>query len=444
MKIGIIGAGIAGMACGYYLKDVADVFLHEKNDYAGGHANTITVTPPEQHIAGTEGVAEPVHFDTGFMVFNHITYPLLVHLFNELSVPTCPTNMSFSVQFLPDNLEYSGSGLNGLFAQRKNIFSLRHLLMLYQIKRFNDQSVKILNKPAYSGYTLERYINENRFGADMLWRYLIPMSAAVWSSPMNEMLEFPAQSLVNFFYNHGFLGLHTQHQWYTISGGSRTYRDSIMSHFKEKFMPGDAVVSIKRMDGDKVVVRTRSGEQMEYDKVIIASHADEALALLDMPTEDEKRLLGKFRYQNNSAIVHTDESVMPKNKRAWSSWNFRVEKTGEEAQSSCTYWMNSLQKLPGAVNYFVTLNDTGIVDNNKVLKKINYAHPLFDMEAVKAQKELSSLNKNGRVYFCGSYFKYGFHEDALASAVRVCRTINPSLLGEVNKIRGQEDELGFI
>ncbi|HXB10887.1 MAG TPA: FAD-dependent oxidoreductase [Bacteroidia bacterium] len=423
MKIAIIGTGIAGMGCGHFLKDNAEIFFYEKNDYPGGHTNTITV---DEDACLPDRQGQKVHIDTGFMVFNHVTYPNLLKLFNELKVPTFKTDMSFSVQHVPDKLEYCGSGLNGLFAQRKNIFSLRHIRMLKQIGRFNEESIRILDKPEYADYTLERYIKENKFSDDMLWRYLIPMSAAVWSTPMDKMLEFPVQTLIRFFYNHGFLGLNTQHQWYTVTGGSRTYRDIIMAQFKDKIFLNDPVVKVVRK-GNKAVLYTRSGKEAEYDKIIIASHGDEALALLDAPTPDEKRLLSKFHYQKNIATLHTDEAIMPKNKRVWSSWNYRVEEKNGRLEASCIYWMNSLQKVSEKKNYFVSINDPGNVNKSKVIKVIDYTHPLFDVEAAKAQGELRSLNKTGPVYFCGSYFRYGFHEDAFTSAVNLCEHLNKNL-----------------
>src|SRR6185437_4514213 len=410
MKIAIVGTGIDGMGCGHLLKDSAEIVFYEKNDYPGGHTNTITVDEGDKKV----------HIDTGFMVFNHVTYPNLIKLFAELKVPTFKTDMSFSVQYVPDKLEYCGSGLNGLFAQRKNIFSLRHIKMLKQIGRFNEESIRIMDKPEYADYTLERYIKENGFGNDMLWRYLIPMSAAVWSTPMDKMLEFPVQTLIRFFYNHGFLGLNTQHQWYTVTGGSRTYRDMVMAQFKDKIYLNDPVVKVSRKN-DRAIITTKSGKQAEYDKVIIASHGDEALAMLDVPTSDEKRLLGNFKYQKNIATLHTDEAIMPKNKRVWSSWNYRVEEKNGKLEASCIYWMNSLQKVSEKKNYFVSINDPGNVDKSKVIKTIDYTHPLFDVGAVAAQAELQNLNKTGPVYFCGSYFKYGFHEDAYTSAVDLCK-----------------------
>jgi predicted NAD/FAD-binding protein len=334
--------------------------------------------------------------------------------------------MSFSVQYKPANLEYCGSGLNGLFAQRKNIFNLRHIQMLKQIGRFNDESVKDLENTKYAKHSIKEYVLEKGFGEDMLQRYLIPMSAAVWSTPMDKMLDFHAQTLIRFFYNHGFLGLNTQHQWYTITNGSKTYRDIIMKPFKDKLRLNDPVDKVSRKN-NKAIIRTKSGTETEYDKVIIASHGDEALALLDEPTAEEKNLLSKFLYQKNKTVLHTDTSVMPKTKKAWSSWNYRMEEKDGKLHASTIYWMNSLQNISKKTNYFVSLNDPGNIDEKKIRKVIDYEHPLFDMHTAKAQPELPGLNEKGPVYFCGSYFRFGFHEDALFSAVSLCEKLLPHL-----------------
>jgi predicted NAD/FAD-binding protein len=409
MKIAIVGTGIAGMACGHFLQKNADIFFYEKNDYVGGHTNTITIDEDGQ----------PVYVDTGFMVFNHVTYPHLTKLFADLNVPTFATSMSFSVQHLASKLEYCGSGLNGLFAQRKNIFSAKHIRMLKQIARFNEESIKILDDPNYANHSLAQYIKEKGFGEDMLWKYLVPMSSAVWSTPMDKMLDFPAQTLIRFFYNHGFLGLDTQHQWYTVTKGSQAYREIIMAPFKEKIKLNDPVIKVKRQNG-KAIVITKSGAETEYDKVIIASHGDQVLPMLDAPTDDEQCLLKNFKYQTNIATLHTDESIMPKTKRVWSSWNYRVEDKQGQTFASTIYWMNSLQNVSKKKNYFVSINDPESIDPSKIIKTIEYEHPLFDVDAVKAQAELHKLNQNGPVHFCGSYFRYGFHEDALKSAVELC------------------------
>ena len=409
------------MACGHYLKDKAEIFFYEKNDYAGGHTNTITV----------DENGKDVNIDTGFMVFNHVTYPNLIKLFAELNVPSYKTDMSFSVQYKPANLEYCGSGLNGLFAQRKNIFNIRHIRMLKQIGRFNEEAVKDLENTTYARHSIKEYIKAKGFGEDMLQRYLIPMSAAVWSTPMDKMLDFHAQTLIRFFYNHGFLGLNTQHQWYTITNGSKTYRDIIMKPFQNNLRLNDPVTRVKRekparagSDGRKGYVYTKSGKVEEYDKVIIATHGDEALALLEEPTHLEKNLLSNFKYQKNKTVLHTDSSVMPKTKKAWSSWNYRMEEKDGKLHASTIYWMNSLQKISDKRNYFVSLNDPGNIDEKKILKVIDYEHPLFDLHTAKAQPELPKLNETGPVYFCGSYFRFGFHEDALWSAVGLCEGLN--------------------
>ncbi|HEY6161407.1 MAG TPA: FAD-dependent oxidoreductase [Bacteroidia bacterium] len=411
-KLAIIGTGIAGMGCAHLLQKRYDLTIFEKNDYAGGHTNTVTV----------DENGKEVFIDTGFMVFNHVTYPLLTKLFEELNVPTKKTDMSFSVQHVSSGLEYCGSGISGLFAQRKNIFSIKHVRMLMQIARFNKESLKILDNPAYDNYSLGRYMKENGYGEDMVWKYLIPMSSAVWSTPMDLMLEFPAKTLVRFFYNHGFLGLNTQHQWYTVVNGSKSYRDIIIKPFEKKIETSNPAVSVRRENG-KAIVTDKKGNTRTFDKVIFASHGDETFAMIEGPTAAENRLLSKFKYQKNIATLHTDESVMPKTKKAWSSWNYRIEKKGKEIFPSTIYWMNSLQGVSDKKNYFVSINDPGNIASDKIIKTIDYTHPLFDVEAVKAQKELQKLNQGGPLYYCGSYFRYGFHEDALMSAVELCKLL---------------------
>jgi uncharacterized protein len=412
MKLAIVGTGIAGMACGHYLQNKYDISFYEKNNYAGGHTNTITIDEDGREM----------NIDTGFMVFNGVNYPLLNKLFAELNVPSYKTDMSFSVQYKPAHLEFSGSGLNGLFAQRENILNIRHIKMLLQIGRFNKEAVKDLENTSYANYSIGQYVREKGFGEDMLQRYLIPMSASLWSTPMDKITDFHAQSLIRFFFNHGFLGLNTQHHWYTVTNGSKTYRDIIMNPFKDKLRLNDPVVKVSQRN-NKAIIRTQSGTETEYDKVIIACHGNEALALLDEPTADEKNLLSKFQYQKNKTILHTDTAVMPSNKRVWSSWNYRMEEKNSKFCASTIYWMNSLQNISNKKNYFVSLNDPDNIDEKKILKVIDYEHPLFNMHTTKAQPDLPKLNEKGPVYFCGSYFRFGFHEDALWSAVELCQRL---------------------
>lgn len=407
-KIAIIGTGIAGMGCAHFLHPKADLTLYEQNDYVGGHTNTVTV----------EEDGKPVYIDTGFMVFNYQTYPNLCRLFDEIKAPVKKTDMSFSVQHRPTGLEYSGSSLNHLFAQRKNLLSPSYIRMLMQIARFNRESVGILDDPRYQSYTIREYIQEGGFGEDMLWKYLVPMSSAVWSTPPDKMLDFPAVTLIRFFYNHGFLGLNTQHQWYTLEGGSRAYRDILIRPFRDRIRTGQKAVSVTRENG-RVQVRSSDGREENYDKVILACHADQALALLAGPSAEERRILSCFHYQYNRTVLHTDERVMPRARLAWSSWNYRIEGT----VPSTIYWMNRLQGVSDKTNYFVSVNPHDTLDPQKILQVLDYEHPLFDVGAIRAQQELPVLNEAGPVYFCGSYFRYGFHEDAFSSAVDLCNRL---------------------
>ena len=409
MKTAIIGTGIAGMGCAHFLHPQDELSIYEQNDYVGGHTNTVTVDED-----GT-----PVHVDTGFMVFNFVTYPNLCRLFEEIKAPIKKTDMSFSVQHLPSGLEYSGSSLNHLFAQRKNIFNLRYIKMLAQIGRFNKESIRILDDPKYANYSIGQYVKEFGFGEDMLWKYLVPMSSAVWSTPMEQMLDFPAVTLIRFFLNHGFLGLDTQHQWYTLEKGSQSYRELLIRPFKDRIHVNRKAISVIRKDG-KVIVKASDGTEELFDRVIIAAHGDQALAMLKAPTAAEQRLLSNFKYQYNKAVLHTDESIMPKTKLAWSSWNYRIQANKEALIPSTIYWMNRLQGVSDKKNYFVSINPHDDLDEHKILMELDYEHPLFDVPAINAQAELQTLNESGPVYFCGSYFRYGFHEDAFSSAVALC------------------------
>jgi predicted NAD/FAD-binding protein len=411
-SLAIIGSGIAGMGCAHHLQKRFAITVFEKNDYIGGHTNTITIDQNDR----------PVSFDTGFMVFNYQTYPLLCKLFEEIGAPVQKTDMSFSVQHVPSNLEYCGSGFNGLFAQRKNLFNPSFIRMLQDINRFNKESIRILNDPEFANCSLQEYIHTFGFGKDMLWKYLIPMSSAVWSTPMDKMLDFPAQTLIRFFHNHGFLGLNTQHQWYTLINGSQSYRELLIHPFRSRIKTNAGVASVSGKDG-KVLVKTVTGEELVFDKAILACHADEALKLLQTPDELQQKLLEPFRYQENIVTIHTDEALMPKAKRAWSSWNYRITERDGKLSPTTIYWMNRLQNLDIPKNYFVSVSDPGTVNEKHVIQRMVYEHPLFDVPAIKAQKELHRLNEKGPLYFCGSYFKYGFHEDAYASAVALSNQI---------------------
>lgn len=408
-KLGIIGTGIAGLSSAYFLHKDYEIFLIEKNNYIGGHTNTVDVEE--------EGNSIPI--DTGFIVYNNVTYPNLTRFFTELDVDTKNSSMSFSVQHLPTNLEFCGSGLNGLFAQRKNLFNLKFIKLLLEINRFNSTAPLALKDPKYKKYTLKDYIHENGYGEDILHKYLIPMSSAVWSTEVDLMLSFPATTLIRFFFNHGFLGLNTQHQWKTVTNGSRSYVQKLLKTIPTTQIKSDGVKKVIR-ENNKVKVILEKGDKLEFDKVILASHADTSLSLLEKPTEEEQKLLSTFKYQKNIATLHTDDSIMPNSKLCWSSWNYRIEKN---SPASTIYWMNSLQNVSKLKNYFVSINDPGTIAKNKIIKEIEYEHPIFSVASSESQEVLQSLNDKGPIYFAGSYFRYGFHEDAFSSGLHVSEKI---------------------
>jgi predicted NAD/FAD-binding protein len=411
-KLAIIGAGVAGLGCAHFLQSRYEITLFEQNDYAGGHTNTVTVAEQESEV--------PI--DTGFMVYNEITYPRLTRLFKELNVPTKPTSMSFSVQHRPTGLEYNGAGLDRLFGQRRNLLRPHFWRLLGSINRFNQEAAAALEDPRFAQYSVRDYVAERKYGEDFLNLFLLPISSAVWSSPPDRMLDFPAVTLMRFFHNHGFLGLRTHFQWRTVTGGAKTYVEKMKAPWAERVALRQAVVSVARAGG-KALVTTAEGRCASFDKVILATHADEALRLLTDPTHDEERLLGKFEYQRNHVALHTDARVMPRNRRCWASWNYRI---GAESAPTVHYWMNSLQGVPSSQLYFVSLNAGSFIDPALVRKHIEYTHPLFNLGAIEAQRELPALNRidpGQTTYYCGSYFKYGFHEDAFGSALECARAV---------------------
>jgi uncharacterized protein len=428
-KLAIIGTGIAGMGAAHFLNEHFDLTLFEKNDYIGGHTNTVYAKENDNQI--------PI--DTGFMVFNKVTYPNLISLFESLDVPIKKTDMSFSVQYKPTGLEYSGSGFSGLFAQKRNYFNPVFLKMLLQIKRFNNQSVLDLESGRYDNYSLEAYIKERKYSKSFTEKYIIPMSSAIWSTPSNITLNFPFVTIVRFMKNHGMLGMNTQHQWYTIVGGSQTYKDKIITPFRDKIHTSSGVLSVTRKD-NKLEVLTLDGKMFEFDKVIIAAHGDEAHNMLKNPTKLEKKLLSKFKYQPNIATLHTDSSIMPKNKSVWSAWNYSIKMKEGSLAPSIIYYMNKLQQVSKNKDYFVSINDQGLIDPNKIIREINYTHPIFTLDAIDAQEELHKLNDSGPIYFCGSYFKYGFHEDAYTSAVNLSKHIIQGLSQSSDKKNYENDQ----
>jgi predicted NAD/FAD-binding protein len=332
--------------------------------------------------------------------------------------------MSFSVRHDDSGLEFSGSSLNHLFAQRRNLFRPRFYRMLGAISRFNREAVGELADPNAGKETLAEFVARRRYGADFLDLYLVPMSSAVWSTPPELMLSFPATSLLRFFHNHGFLGLNTQHQWWTVCGGAKSYVAKISAPWRDRLHLDRAATRVVRTPSG-VVVMTSTGTAGKFDRCILACHPEQALKIIEAPTADETRLLREFKYHPNTATLHTDERVMPRTRLAWSSWNYEISRSSDGRVSTAThYWMNSLQGVSDRQNYFVTINRPESIAPEKVLQRIEYEHPLFSLGAIRAQDEIPRLNETAststRTHFVGAWQRYGFHEDGLLSAHRLC------------------------
>ena len=414
--LAIIGTGIAGLGCAHFLHRRFDITVFEQDGYLGGHTHTVSVREDDREV--------PI--DTGFMVFNHVTYPNLTRLFRELDVATKPASMSFSVQHRPTGLEYNGGSLNLLFGRRRNLVSLRYWRMLLQVRRFNAEAMAALSDPKFSQYSLREYVAERGYGNDMLNLYLIPMSSAVWSTPPELMLEFPAITLLRFWHNHGFLGLHTQHPWFTVVNGSKSYVEKISAPWRDRVKLRSKVAKVTRT-ARRATIALTDGSSQSFDKVILACHADQAYRLLGDATELEDRLLREFRYHPNTATLHTDSSVMPRTRRCWASWNYRLDLARDGKFVPTThYWMNRLQGVSEKQDYFVSLNSRDHIAGDKVLKRIEYEHPIFNLPAIAAQKELPGLNHispEQTTYYAGAWFKYGFHEDGFTSALDCARAV---------------------
>ena len=412
-RVAVVGTGIAGLSCAWELRHDAELTLFEGEKRPGGHSNTVTVDEGGRDLA----------IDTGFIVLNKVTYPRLCRLFEELGVRVKPSEMSFSVQHLPRGLEYNGMSLNKVFAQRRNLANPRFLALLAEILRFFRVGRRWLRQEAEGNFTdegaafdgedLATFCRRHRFSTDFLELYLVPMSSAVWSTEPGRILDFPAATLLHFFHNHGFLGVTTHHPWFTVEGGASSYVRKMLQVLGQP-RHGDPVVSVEETETGSSVT-TASGARDRFDAVVLASHADQSLRLLGNPSSDQRRLLSPFHYQRNETLLHTDASVMPRRRRAWASWNFRVEERGGHRHATTHYWMNALQGVPSTRDYFVSLNSTEHVDPRSVLYSTVYDHPVFTLEAIRAQRDLPRLNHAGRLFFCGSYFRYGFHEDACAA-----------------------------
>jgi predicted NAD/FAD-binding protein len=405
-KIGIIGTGIAGLTSAYYLSRHHDITVFEANDYIGGHTHTIDIEFDKEQSA----------IDTGFIVFNNRTYPNFIRLLDEIGVHYQPTEMSFSVRNDAIGLEYNGHDLDSLFAQRKNLINAAFLRMLYDIMRFN-RSVR-RKSPALQAKTIGDFLDNNSFGELFTNNYLLPMIAAIWSMGIDEIRAFPLQFFTRFFENHGLLDIVNRPQWYSIIGGSRSYIEPLTAPFTNAIRLSSPVQSLAR--GKEGIIVTSNSIEETFDEVIVACHGDEALDMLADPSELEQQVLGSFRFTDNDVIVHTDSTHLPKAKKAWASWNYRIN-SDISSQATLTYNMNILQCLEKKHTYLVTINEA--VADEKVLARFTYAHPVYNNDVIEAQDRWGDISGVNHVHYCGAYWLNGFHEDGVRSALRVCEAL---------------------
>ena len=419
MKIAIIGSGISGLTAAHTLADDHEITLFEAGNKLGGHTATIDVTHKGRDYA----------IDTGFIVFNDWTYPEFIKLMDELGVESQPTQMSFAVSDRVTGIEYAGSSLNTLFAQRRNLVSPRFLSMTKDILRFNGQVEKHLHEdPDCKAMSLGDYLGKYRYSQPFRDLYLVPMGAAIWSSNTEMMLSFPLQFFVRFFRNHGLLNIKNRPQWRVIKGGSRSYIAPLSEKFKNNIELGNPVKQVTRYqdnDGSPVVRVESEGFTAEYDQVIFACHSDQALAMLADADGNEQSILSAIPYTKNEVVLHTDISLLPENRRCWSSWN--VALTGKDhhiERPTLTYDMNILQSIQSDETFCVTLNQSGDIDSSKILGEFEYDHPVFSEAGIKAQDRWQEINGVKSTWFCGAYWRNGFHEDGVWSALRVARQLN--------------------
>lgn len=406
MKIAVIGSGISGNVAAYHLNKTHDITVYEANDYIGGHTHT--------HDIRHKGKQYCV--DTGFIVFNHKTYPNFIALLDELGVEEQLSTMSFGVKCDKTGLEYMGSTINSLFAQRRNIFRPSFWRMILDILRFNREATNLLQASS-DDISLGDYLEQHKYSAVFINHYLVPMAAAVWSADLKLMFDFPARYLIRFFHNHGLLSVNDRPDWYVIKGGSKTYARALTRAFKDKIKLSTPVTQVERIDGGARV--TSSEGEETFDAVFFACHSDQALRMIKSPTDTEKQTLGAIKYQDNEVVLHTDASVMPKRKIAWAAWNYHLLE-GDQSRVPVTYNMNILQSLDCEDQFCVTLNNTDAIDQSKVLKRLNYHHPIYTKESVAAQARHAEINTD-RFYFCGAYWRYGFHEDGVVSALEAIK-----------------------
>ena len=408
MKIAVIGSGISGLSAAYYLSKKFKVDLYEKEDHFGGHSYTYDIKDNQKIL--------PV--DLGFIVFNELTYPNLINFFQELKVPYEKSNMSFAVSVKDTNVEYAGKNLSSIFSNKKNIFNIHFLKMIREIISFYKTAPQLLNNDIQNT-SLGDYLDQSNISEYFKNYHIIPMVAAIWSMPFSKAKDMPLKLFLNFFINHGLFKLKDRPQWFTVAGRSKSYVSKILPEISGEYYKNYKVKKITRSENNVRINIGANDDFVDYDGVVLACHANESLALLAEPSEQEKNILSEFQYVTNNAFLHTDEQLMPKNKLAWSSWN-SISK--QDLTNTCvTYWLNLLQNLNTDKNYFLTLNPTQSIEPEKVIKKVIFTHPYFNLKNTNLQKDLKLLQGKNRTWFCGSYFGYGFHEDGLKSALEVVK-----------------------
>ncbi len=408
MRIAVVGAGISGLASAWLLARAHDVVVYEGRGRLGGHTNTVDVTTPSGQVA----------IDTGFIVHNAPTYPMLTRLFDELGVETTASDMSWSLRCDACDLEYAGTP-RGIAAQPRNLADPRYVRFVADILRFNRLGRRIADDSRRTNLTIGNFVHMVGFTHEFTHHYLAPMAAAIWSTGTGPVLDFPLDTLLTFFDNHGLLGVTTHHPWRTVRGGTSTYIPALTAPYRDGIRTGDAVVAISR-DARGVDVRTASGATDRFDHVVVAVHADQALSMLADPSPDEKALLGAWEYSTNDTWLHTDTTLLPTRRAAWASWNYRLtDCRSPEPAVSLSYWMNRLQPLDTDVDHVVTLNPPREPRVGTVRRRMTYMHPVFTPDSVATQDRMEAIQGRQRTWFAGAHLRYGFHEDGLVSALRV-------------------------
>ncbi len=420
MRLAIVGAGVSGLVAAYHLHREHEITVFEANRHVGGHANTVRVD-----------LEDETHWvDTGFIVMNDRNYPHFEPLLEELGVATQPSRMSFSVSDERGRFEYAGTP-SGLFAQRSHLVDPRFLRMIGDLVRFNREARALLAMAPDSGPSLRAFLHGGGYSPWFIDRLIVPQAAAVWSADPGQMWSFPASFLARFFHNHGMLGFRDRPQWRTVTGGSRRYVEEITRPFADRIRTSAPVQAVTRCS-DGVEVKAQGCEGERFDEVVIAAHSDQALAMLTDPSDSERELLGAVAYQPNEAVLHTDERLLPSRRAAWASWNFHLT-AQPPVGTQLTYWMNNLQSLASDTNFLVTLNRTEAIDPGKIIRTITYAHPVFTPEGVAAQSRHREISGVNRTHYCGAYWRWGFHEDGVVSALkaleRVGRAGSPHAVG---------------